>query len=336
MDFRTALRAASALAVVAACGASANAAADSTPALDFSLGLATQRPAAATAMTLDVVYKNPSDPNGKPSPLRKSVVEAPPGAVFDGGAVPACTASDDQLMAGGESACPGGRVGTGTVSLTTGFGAPVDPFTVDAVLLNGGDGIVELFSDHRTGTRIAVGHARFTAPNTLTEMPARNPGGPPDGESSVRHLDFRFDEVRGPGGRSFLSTPPSCPPSGTWTSRIAATLADGHTYTAASTTPCTRAFRASPPAATPRAAIHVHVAPSRVRTGRRIRLRVRLAATAPRCVRAVSIRIGRARARSDVRGIAVLVAKLPRAGTYAVTATKQACLAGHAKVVARA
>jgi hypothetical protein len=68
--------------------------------------------------------------------------------------------------------------------LITGFGAPVDPFMLDAALFNGGDGIIELFSDHRTGLRLAVGHAKFTAPNTLTETPAPEPVGRPSSRRS--------------------------------------------------------------------------------------------------------------------------------------------------------
>jgi hypothetical protein len=220
-------------------GAGAEAVGNTTPALDFKLGMSARATTSATALTLHVVYKNPSDPNGKPSPLRKSVVQAPPGTAFDGHAIPACTVTDNQLMARGTSACPtDSRVGTGRVSLITGFGPPVDPEIIDAVLLNGGDGIIELFSDDRSGLRLAVGHAKFTAPNTLSETPARQPGGPPDGESAVNQVDFYFKVVRGPGGKAFITTPPRCPTGGIWTSRITATVAAGNTYTVTSTTPC--------------------------------------------------------------------------------------------------
>jgi hypothetical protein len=141
----------------------------------------------------------------------------------------------------GASACPQqSQVGTGTVIVMTGCGAPVDPATLDAVLFNSGDGITELLTDHKTGARLTVGHAKFTAPNTITETPSPNPGCPPVGEISVRQVDFHFNNTRGAAGMAFITTPGVCPASELWTSRASATLADGHTYTATSTTPCVR------------------------------------------------------------------------------------------------
>ena len=75
--------------------------------------------------------------------------------MFDGQAIPAWTASDSDLMSSGASACPAGsQVGTGTVSLITGCGSPLDPFLLDAVLFNGGNGVIELFSKRNTGARV--------------------------------------------------------------------------------------------------------------------------------------------------------------------------------------
>jgi hypothetical protein len=304
----------------------------SAPALDFQLQLGARQPASATSMTFHTVYRNPADPSGKPSPLRKSVIQAPRGTVFDGHAVPTCSASGSQLMLAGSSACPqASQVGTGTVIVITGCGPPVDPETLDAALFNSGNGIIELFTDHSTGAPIAVGHATFTAPNTLTETPAPNPGCPPSGETSVRQVDFHFNEVRGAGGAAFITSPPSCPASRRWASKITATVADGHSYVATSSTACVPT-PASPFTALP--SIRIEVRPRHVRAGARVRFVIRLQARARRCLADVSIALDRTRTRSDVSGQATLVARLVRPGVYRITATKAGCRRGRASITA--
>src|SRR3954466_9235619 len=170
------------------------AAAESTPAADFDLSLGARTPAAATPMAIRIVYKNPDDPNAAPSPQRRIVIELPRGTRVDGSAVPVCTASDAELQARGPSACPAGsRVGSGTAELRTDGGPLFDPFIDDVDIFNGGKELVELFTHQRDGVRIGVGRRQITAPNTLSETPPPQPGAPPDFESSVRVLDFKFD-----------------------------------------------------------------------------------------------------------------------------------------------
>src|SRR3954469_12343829 len=207
--------------------------AESTPAADFDLSFGARTPAAATLMAIRIVYKNPDDPNAAPSPQRRIVIELPQGTRIDGDAVPVCTASDAELQALGPSACPAGsRVGGGTAELRTDGGPAFDPFIDDVDIFNGGKELVELFTHQRDGVRIGVGRRQMTSPDTLTETPPPQPGAPPDFESSVRVLDFKF------AASPFITTPASCPADGQWRSKLTFDTADGHTYTASSTTPC--------------------------------------------------------------------------------------------------
>jgi hypothetical protein len=315
--------------IASALTAASTAAGDpSRPGVSLSLAFGVREPASATAMELRVSYRDPANPGGKPSPLRKSVLQAPAGTVFDTRAIPACTATDVELLAVGPAACPAESVvGHGTVALETGFGSPFDPFGVVATLFNSGTGVTELFSDAKTGTRLAVGHAEITEPGTLTEEPAPNPGGPPDGESSVREVEFRFDLRHGSRGRAFITSPPVCPVDRLWRSRIAATVADGHTYTAEATTPC-----AAPAAARP--AIRVAARPQQVPRGRTVRVRVRLSSTDRRCVVNAVVRLARARARTGFHGVATLVVRLNRKGAYVISASARGCQAGKTTVIA--
>src|ERR687895_695374 len=72
--------------------------ADSTPAGDFSFQFSSPQPGTATGLEFRQLYKNPNDPNAKPSPVRRFLFAAPEGTVFDGSAVPACDASDEQFQ----------------------------------------------------------------------------------------------------------------------------------------------------------------------------------------------------------------------------------------------
>lgn len=217
-------------------GASASGAA--TPATDFQLTLSSSLPSSPTAADLYILYKRPGQPNAKPSALRRVVISAPPGSRYDGGAVPACAASDQQLMAEGRGACPAASdVGSGTVTALTGFGPPVDPVTLDATFFNQGSGVIQLLTQHGTNVAVADVHGVFTAPNTITFHVPSEPGGPPDFSTSVRRVNVRINEVGSP-ARPFLATPPRCPASRRWVSQLTYSTADGHTYAAQSTTPC--------------------------------------------------------------------------------------------------
>ena len=71
------------LAAVAAMALTGSAAGTTGTHADFTLGFSTKSRAAPAALTLHVLYKAPGNPNGKPSPIRKVVVDAPHGTRFD-------------------------------------------------------------------------------------------------------------------------------------------------------------------------------------------------------------------------------------------------------------
>ena len=199
---------------------------------DFSLQFGSQTPGVTTALHLYIVYRNPADPDGKPSPIRHLVTAAPPGSRFDL-ALPRCTASDQEIMSEGPSACPANsQVGQGTLTAITGFGPPTDPFPTDVTIFNTGDGVVEVIRDHRTGATLADDRIQIKG-NEMIGNPPAVPGGPPDGQTAVRTIDFTF-----PASTRYITTPPQCA-GGAWTSNASFTFADGTTQHISSTAPCT-------------------------------------------------------------------------------------------------
>jgi hypothetical protein len=197
---------------------------------DFSLEFAAQAPGTVTAMRLYIVYRNPADPNGKPSPIRHLVIAAPGGTRINL-AMARCSASDLQIMLFGAGACPAeSQVGAGTLTVITGFGPPVDPYLTDVTIFNSGQGLIEIARDHTTGVTLTDDRIQIDG-NTFAGNAPATPGGPPDGQTAVRTIDFSFP------ASSYITTPTSCP-GGQWTSTAVFTFADGSTQHATSTTPC--------------------------------------------------------------------------------------------------
>lgn len=209
----------------------APATADSTPAGDFSFQFSSTRPNSSTGLEFRQLYKHPEDPNAKPSPVRRFLFGAPPGTVFDGSAVPACNASDEQFQQRGQAACPAESVvGTGFITVLTGVPGE-QPYPLDATVFNSGDGIIELFTEQGTGIFLAIERPKFRGTNAFEDTDiAPTPGGPPDGSSAAREAFLKFPVSRGPDGRSFITTPPECPASRRWTARFEWTNGDGSSY----------------------------------------------------------------------------------------------------------
>jgi hypothetical protein len=207
---------------------------------DFELGLATRAPASTTTLTLYIVYRDPANPQGKPSPIRHLRIDLPPAASINVGSVPRCTASDQQIMAEGPGACPpASRVGSGTLTAISGFGPPIDPFLTDVSIFNSGQGWIEVVQDHQSQATLATDRIQING-STLTGNPPSIPGGPPDGQTAVRTIDFTF-----PASSGYVTTPSSCPQKGAWTSTAAFTFADGTTQNVQSVAPCRAQVAAS-------------------------------------------------------------------------------------------
>jgi hypothetical protein len=277
---------------------------------DFALGFGTGKPATKAALVLHVVYKAAGDPDAKPSPIRRVVIAAPQGTRFDTNAVPQCKASDDDLRAEGSGACPAeSRIGAGTLTADTGFGPPADPVNADLTLFNTGDAVLEVVTAE--GTDRVLGTDRLhIGGSTLTGAPPVTPGGPPDGETAVREIDFTIDAKTG-----FVITPPTC--TGEWTSTGTFGFKDGAEETLHSAVRCDR----PPTPAAPRLAVR----PLRVRTGRASRFTARITGASAGCTKGVRVRVGGRRARTGSGGSVSVWVKVNRAGAHSATAKKRGC-----------
>lgn len=200
----------------------------------------TQRSHAPTGLVVSIDYFNPQDRAAKPPPVRRIVARLQPGTTIDPSVVVQC--DEPRALAG---ACPSGsRVGGGTITVATGFPGPLGILTEDTTLFAASNGLIFFTQDRATGARMAT--TATVQGNTMTSTVPPLPGTPPDG-GALRQVRLRIDSIStgsGPGRRSLVTTPASCPRSRRWTNLGTFTYADGVTQTVGAASACTRPARA--------------------------------------------------------------------------------------------
>ena len=221
-------------ALVLAAAQADGAVAGSAPRADFSFDLSTRQPGARAAIHLQILYKG-STHDAKPSPIRRIVLLAPKGMRFNSGALPACEATDDELRTQGDAACPpASALGGGVLTGVTGFGPPFDPVATDVTIYNTATGNVELVKEQSSGRTLATDRFKIQG-RTWSAHPPSTPGGPPDGQTAVRRIDFNYAPKA-----AWAVAPPRCRRDRRWHSTGIFTYEDGVTATVHDATPCKR------------------------------------------------------------------------------------------------
>jgi hypothetical protein len=230
---------AAAAAIAPFAAACENAAAEPTARVEYSDAFSTRTPGVASGRLFHDEFFDAHDASAKPPAVQHVHEQLPAGARYDTGAVPACGATDAQLMAQGASACaPGSQVGTEVYSFDTGVDGPNRIVTSDITFLNDPGQLIILTQERQSGTRVVV-RGQLTRDSLDFELPPL-PGTPPDGGADKRE-DSTFPVTRGPAGKAWLTTPPTCPASGIWTFRVDYTFRNGEKVTRTSGSPCDRA-----------------------------------------------------------------------------------------------
>jgi hypothetical protein len=199
------------------------------------------RPAQSTGIGLAIDYVNPDDPDAKPPAVQKVVTRLQPGTSIDGSVPARCPASDPELMARGAAACPAGsKVGGGEIDLDTGAPGPGRLVQNAVTLLNAGGELIFLLESKSDPRSRTVSRATVEGTTITSEVPPV-PGGPPDGFLAIKRVRLSL-EGRSVGQeasrRSYITTPSSCPASGSWTNSASFTYRDGVSQSVASRSPC--------------------------------------------------------------------------------------------------
>ena len=294
--------------------------------LVFEQRLTTNQPGAPSGARLHLVYPNGAD--GRPKQVTEAVYDFPAGTHIDERAVPTCSASDSDFNARGLDACPAKTgLGGGDLTAITGCGPPIDPFRTDLHTFHGPGQLVNAVTPHGAERPIlSVARIKIDG-NRFVDRPVLPPGcPPPNGRAAPHEVQLELLARTDGAGRSFLTAPPTCPPSAVWTSKVAIRFTDGANAAATSDAPC---VRRRPPS---RATMRLSITPRRVRAGRRVTLKARVTSPAARCRNRVKVRFGNRRFRTEGRGRARLVLTLHRAGRRTVGARKPGCQTALASV----
>ena len=189
----------------------------------------TSAPSSPTGIGFSGTYHAEGDPDADPPFMERMAYFPPEGMRYDTRVPDACTASDLELQMRGPAACPeGSRLGDGTskgvffVPFTD--GVVLDRYTHNVYVMNNVKEQIVLVE----AEGYAVVRGRFRRDGSLVfELPTCFPT-PPTGECVEDHVlqtatsSFLPEYTRSVGGelRSYATTPPTCPGSGYWETRI--------------------------------------------------------------------------------------------------------------------
>jgi hypothetical protein len=201
-----------------------------------SVHFTTEVPRSSTGLETDIDYVNPDDPSAKPPAVRQVVIRLARRARIDTSVPEPCTATDAQLMALGEAACPAGsNVGEGLVTVDTGFPGTARFVTAEVDLFNNANELIYLNTVQGTSVRTVV-RAEVTR-RTIVTNPPMLPGTPPDG-GAIDTVDLDIAAIVDQDGRPYVRTPRLCRLRGFWRNRISFTTADGVTQEVTTRSPC--------------------------------------------------------------------------------------------------
>jgi hypothetical protein len=203
----------------------------------------TTQPNAPSGFEFDATYHAAGDPSAYPPYMRKMIAYNPDGKRFDTSVPDRCTASDVELALRGAEACPpGSRLGEGTTKTAFMGGFPPQTVALD-FFNNTNEQIILARSPILTtiarGRIHPDGSTEFASPTCYPSVPTA--GCPVD---NVLQLESHVDVpayTRTVDGvvRSYLTTPPECPPRGFWKTPIRLWWADGSVDTVVTRQPCT-------------------------------------------------------------------------------------------------
>ena len=298
-------------------------------AASFQLSYLSTHVGASSGLSTLMTWDDPGALGGAPKAIQRIELRFDPGTRLDTAALPTCDASDVEVRLLGEAACPpDSRLGSGSTIGEFFFGLQ---FTTEVTLFNATNQIIVLvtveglpvteFRDEVLGNEIIV-----------------NPALPPG--VSLKRLAIRIDPhttVAGAIQKSYLSTPPSCPTNGRWTTGAVFTYADGSSQSLTSGSACdlpAEQVRQQSGHATPQV-IRLSVEPHDVAARRGVRFRflaTTLIGSARRPAPATTIRFAGRSTRTNGRGRATIVASFARAGRHRAIASRPGFIGARAFV----
>ena len=220
------------LAVAVACGAAGVAVASPQFASTVTFTYSSKVPDSPSGFDSFATFSDPGEPGGKPKELIRIKVGFHPGTRIDTAALPRCRASDRKVQLLGLRACPAStRLGIvhaeGVVSSGLHFNPVGNLFNARRAIIV----VVTVAGRYATSFRDDLTRDTLTVNFRI-----------PPGISFIQfkpHIPRHFRKRAGK-RRAYMTTPPSCPASGAWTTTVVFSFRDGSSQELAAATPCHR------------------------------------------------------------------------------------------------
>ena len=206
--------------------------------------LTTMDPGTPQGDKLSIDFVNPGDPSGKPFSVESFVLTFHPGTVIDTSVPEQCRATDAELIAFGPEVCPpGSKIGSGKTEVDTGLvSSPAFPRIVklDISIFNNEREVLNVTESTNTPTPIrTIVRNPINGTSVRTKVPPIPAVPPPDPFIALKSVRVTIDPVVR-GGQAYRLSPPTCPRSGTWRTRLTFNYRDGVSETVDTPSPCRR------------------------------------------------------------------------------------------------
>jgi hypothetical protein len=193
-----------------------------------------QTPGSSSGLDALSTWTDPGEPGGKPKEVQKIKVVFAPGTKLDTRALPVCNASAEDIANFAVRACPG-KTKLGEVrgqGVYAGGGAPFNTF---ATLFNAKRQIIVVVTlDNPKGRLLTTFRDDVERSSITINLKIGR------GISLVRfqaHVP-PHSRKRGKKRRVYFRTPPSCPPTGVWTTTVIFSYRDASSDQHSGSTPC--------------------------------------------------------------------------------------------------
>lgn len=221
--------------LVGAFGLAASTVAVASPqfASTFTGAYSAQTPASPAGLDGLATWSDPGEPSAKPKEVGKIKVNFNPGAKLDTTALPTCGASAEDIAIRSVRACPAKtKLGEVTGQGVYAGGAPFNTF---ATLFNAKRQIIVVVTlDNARGRFLSTFRDDVKRSSITVNLKTGR------GISLISfkvHVPKHYRK-RGGKRKAYFTTPPSCPPSGVWTTTMIFSYRDGTTDQHSSPSPC--------------------------------------------------------------------------------------------------
>jgi hypothetical protein len=193
-----------------------------------------QTPSTSSGLDALATWTDPAEPSGKPKEVQKIKVLFAPGTKLDTRALPACKATAEDVAILAVRACPA-KTKLGEVRGQGVYAGSTAPFNTFATLFNAKRQIIVVVTLDNAKGRLLTNFRDDVERSAITINLKVGKG------ISLVRFHARVPphvRKRGKKRRTYFTTPPSCPPSGAWTTNVIFSYRDGSSDQHSAPSPC--------------------------------------------------------------------------------------------------